>query len=71
VIVNLNLQNKKVVVVGGGKESLKRINSLLNQKCQITVISEKVSKSIENLSKKKLIKLKKQRIENIDFLTTE
>ncbi|MBA4452880.1 MAG: bifunctional precorrin-2 dehydrogenase/sirohydrochlorin ferrochelatase [Nitrosopumilaceae archaeon] len=70
-IVNLNLQNKKVVVVGGGKESLKRINSLLNQKCQITVISEKVSKSIENLSKKKLIKLKKQRIENIDFLTTE
>lgn len=70
-IINLNLQNKKVVVVGAGKESQKRINSLLNQKCQITVISEKVSKAIENLSKKKLIKLKKQKLENANFLSTE
>ena len=60
-IVNLNLQGKKVVVIGAGKESLKRINSLLNQKCQITVISEVVSNSIQSLSKKKLIKLKKQK----------
>ena len=70
-IINLNLQNKKVVVVGAGKESQKRINSLLNQKCQITVISEKVSKAIENLSKKKLIKLKKQKLENANFLSAE
>lgn len=70
-IINLNLQDKKVVVVGAGKESLKRINSLLNQKCQITVISEEVSKSIQSLSKKKLIKLKKQKLENANFLSQE
>lgn len=70
-IINLNLQNKKVVVVGAGKESLKRINSLLNQKCQITVISEEVSKSIQSLSKKKLIELKKQKLENANFLSQE
>ena len=70
-IINLNLQDKKVVVVGAGKESLKRINSLLNQKCQITVISEEVSKSIQNLSKKKLIELKKQKLENANFLSQE
>ena len=70
-IINLNLQDKKVVVVGAGKESLKRINSLLNQKCQITVISEVVSKSIDSLSKKKLIKLKKQKLENANFLSEE
>ena len=70
-IINLNLQDKKVVVVGAGKESLKRINSLLNQKCQITVISEGASKSIDSLSKKKLIKLKKQKLENANFLSEE
>ena len=70
-IINLNLQDKKVVVVGAGKESLKRINSLLNQKCQITVISEVVSKSIQSLSKKKLIELKKQKLENANFLSQE
>ena len=70
-LINLNLQNKKVVVVGAGKESQKRINSLLNQNCQITVISEEVSKAIDNLSKKKLIKLKKQKLENANFLSTE
>ncbi len=70
-LINLNLQNKKVVVVGAGKESQKRINSLLNQNCQITVISEEVSKAIDNLSKKKIIKLKKQKLENANFLSTE
>ena len=58
-------------MVGAGKESQKRINSLLNQNCQITVISEEVSKAIDNLSKKKQIKLKKQKLENANFLSTE
>ncbi len=58
-------------MVGAGKESQKRINSLLNQNCQITVISEEVSKAIDNLSKKKIIKLKKQKLENANFLSTE
>ena len=70
-IINLNLQNKQVLVVGGGKESLKRINSLLNQNCKITVISNEKSKSIENLVNKKKIEFKNQKLENADFLSTE
>ena len=70
-IINLNLQGKKVTVVGGGKESLKRINSLLNQNCKITVISNEKSKSIENLVNKKKIEFKNQKLENADFLSTE
>jgi precorrin-2 dehydrogenase/sirohydrochlorin ferrochelatase len=70
VIINLNLQNKKVVVVGAGKEALKRIKAILNQDCEITVISDKVNKSIESLAKRKLIYLKKQKLENADFLSS-
>ena len=70
-IINLNLQNKKVVVVGAGKEALKRIKALLNQNCKNTVISEEVNKSIENLAKKELIYLKKQKLENANFLSSD
>ena len=70
-IINLNLQNKKVVVVGAGKEALKRIKAILNQDCEITVISDKVNKSIESLAKRKLIYLKKQKLENANFLALD
>ena len=70
-IINLNLQNKKVIVIGGGKEALKRINFLLKQQCQIIVFSKKTSKSIDSLAKKKKIELKKQKISNANFLTKE
>lgn len=70
-IINLNLQNKKVVVVGAGKEALKRIKAILNQDCEITVISDEVNKSIGSLAKRKLIYLKKQKLENANFLALD
>jgi len=38
-IVDLNLHDKIVIVIGGGNEAQKRINSLLKQNCDILVIS--------------------------------
>jgi len=38
-IINLNLENKKIIVIGGGSEAEKRIKSLLNEKCEIIVIT--------------------------------
>ena len=70
-IINLNLKGKKVVIVGGGREALKRINSALNQKCEITLISDKISKPIENLVKKKKIIFKNQKLDNAKFLSKE
>lgn len=70
-IINLNLQGKKVIVVGGGEESLKRINSLLSQNCKITVISNEINKSIKNIVKKKKIDFKNQKLKNADFLLKE
>ena len=67
-IINLNLEGKKIIVVGGGNEAEKRIKSILNEKCEITVITDAVNSQISKLVKTKKIKLKKQKIENIKFI---
>jgi precorrin-2 dehydrogenase/sirohydrochlorin ferrochelatase len=67
-IINLNLEGKKIIIVGGGNEAEKRIKSILNEKCEITVISDSVNTQISKLVKTKKIKLKKQKIENIKFI---
>lgn len=68
-IVNLNLQGKVVIVIGGGNEALKRIKSLLKEKCQIIVISSTINNQIKNLIKNKKIKFKKQKIQDASILS--
>ena len=68
-IVDLNLQGKSVVLIGGGNEAQKRINSLINEKCNITVISNKVSSQISKLVKSKKIQLIKQDIQDTKFIS--
>ncbi len=68
-IVNLNLQGKIVIIVGGGKEAQKRINSLLKQDCRIIVISDSINAQISKLSKTKKITLIKQKIQDTEFLS--
>ena len=68
-IINLNLKDKKIIVVGGGNEAEKRIKSILNEKCEIIVISDSVNAEISKLVKIKQIKLKKQKIENMKFIS--
>ena len=64
----LNLKDKKIIVVGGGNEAEKRIKAILNEKCEIIVISDFVNAGISKLVKIKQIKLKKQKIENMKFI---
>ena len=68
-IIDLNLQGKTVVVVGGGKEAQKRINSLLKQECKIIAISEKFNSNISKLGKSKKIIVKKEKISNLKFIS--
>ena len=68
-IINLNLENKKIIVIGGGREAEKRIKSLLNEKCEIIVISDSINGSISKLVKTKQVKIKKQKIENMKFFS--
>ena len=68
-IINLNLENKKIIVIGGGSEAEKRIKSLLNEKCEIIVISDSINEAISKLVKTKQVKLKKQKIENMKCIS--
>ena len=68
-IIDLNLQDKKIIIIGGGKEAQKRINSILKQGCDITVISDTVNSQINKLIKTKKIKLIKQKVTDTKFIS--
>ena len=68
-IVDLNLQNKKIIIVGGGNEAQKRINSLLKQKCDITIIADSINSQISKLTKTKKIKVIKQKVTDTKFIS--
>jgi precorrin-2 dehydrogenase / sirohydrochlorin ferrochelatase len=69
VIINLNLHGRLVIVLGGGNEALKRINSLLKEDCQILVISNVINSQIKTLVKNKKVEFKKQKIQNSSELS--
>ena len=68
-IINLNLHGRLVIVLGGGNEALKRINSLLKEDCQILVISNTINNQIKTLVKNKKIEFKKHKIQNSSILS--
>ncbi len=68
-IVDLNLQGKKIIIIGGGNEAQKRINSVLKQECVITVLSDSVNLQINKLVKTKKIKFVKQKIVDTKFIS--
>jgi len=67
-IVDLNLKGNLVIVVGGGAEGLKKINSLLTQDCRILVISDKINPQLSHYIKKNKIEFKKVKLKNASFL---
>ena len=68
-IVDLNLQSKKIIIVGGGSEAQKRINSLLKQECDIIIIADSVNSQINKLAKTKKIKIIKQKVADTKFIS--
>ena len=68
-IVDLNLKGKLVIVVGGGQEGLKKINSLLTQDCKILLISDKTNSQISSYVKQKKITFKKIKLKDASFLS--
>jgi len=56
-------------VVGGGREGLKKVESLLTQNCKIIVLSEKINPKLAQYVQKKKITFKKIRLDSSDFLS--
>ena len=68
-IIDLNLQSKKIIIVGGGNEAQKRINSLLKQECDITIIADSINSQINKLTKTKKVKVIKQKVTDTKFIS--
>ena len=68
-IVDLHLKGNLVIVVGGGAEGFKKINSLLTQDCKILVLSDKINTQIKNFVEKKKIRFKKIKLTDASFLS--
>lgn len=69
-IVDLNLKDRKVLVIGAGREGTKRIENLCKQGCQIIVLSDAVNESlyeIEYVEKYPIIIIRRG-IKDMDFL---
>ena len=68
-IIDLNVQDKVVIVIGGGNEALKRIQSLLKQRCQILLISEKTNSQINRFAKSGKIKIIRKNVQDMKFIS--
>jgi len=67
-IIDLNLKNRQVLVVGGGNEAARKVEALLTQNCDIIVVAEKVEKSIKDHADSGKILLELIKIKNLDFI---
>lgn len=68
-IVDLHLKGNLVIVVGGGAEGLKKINSLLTQDCKILLVSDSINSQIRKYVDSKKIEFQKAKLEEINFLS--
>lgn len=58
--VNLKMQDKNCLIVGGGKIALRKINTILDYGCKITVISPEVEQQIDYFVEKDFLTLEKR-----------
>ena len=68
-IVDLHLDGRQVIIIGGGSEGLKRINSLLNQDCEIMLFSSSIDKQLDKHIKSKRVKFKRTKLKDAEFLS--
>jgi precorrin-2 dehydrogenase len=62
------VNNKKAVVIGGGTEGLRKVHGLLDQGCEITVITARLNKELRIMDQERKIKLIKRRIKDASVL---
>ena len=67
-IVDLNLVDKHVMVIGGGTEGSRKIRGLLGENCKITVISNRLNRYLRNLEKQGKIEIVKTKLKDASIL---
>ncbi len=66
--MDLNVSQKKAIVIGGGTEGLRKVHGLLDQECDLTVITSRLNKELKKMSKDGKLKLIKKRIKDVSVL---
>ncbi len=66
--MDLHLKGELVIIIGGGSEGLKKINSLLTQNCEIMLFSDTTNGQIDKYVRAKKIRFKKMTLKDADFL---
>jgi precorrin-2 dehydrogenase/sirohydrochlorin ferrochelatase len=67
-IVDLNLTGKRVLVVGGGTEAVRKVEGLLTQDCEIIIVTDHVADEIHSWAKDEKIQLEETFVKDGDFL---
>jgi precorrin-2 dehydrogenase/sirohydrochlorin ferrochelatase len=67
-IIDLNLYHKKVLIIGGGVESGRKVRGLLGQNCYITVISDHFDAYLTRLASKGQIHTVKAKVDDANIL---
>ncbi|MDQ4074053.1 MAG: bifunctional precorrin-2 dehydrogenase/sirohydrochlorin ferrochelatase [Thermoproteota archaeon] len=69
-IIDLNLDKKNILIIGGGTEGYRKVKSLLNHNCNITVVSEHINHLLYEYIKKENhnLKLIKKKVDNAAIL---
>jgi precorrin-2 dehydrogenase len=65
--VNLDIQNRKCLVVGGGSVGTRKVMTLLECGAVVTVVSSDVAEELLELAEKKMIKLKRRPYRSSDI----
>jgi precorrin-2 dehydrogenase/sirohydrochlorin ferrochelatase len=67
-IIDLNLKGKRVLVVGGGTEAVRKVEGLLTQDCEIIVVTDQMAEEIRVWASAEKIKLEEKLVTDGDFL---
>jgi precorrin-2 dehydrogenase len=67
-IVDLNVSQKKALIIGGGTEGLRKVHGLLDQECNITVITSRLNKELKKMSDDGKLRLIKKRVKDVSIL---
>ncbi len=67
-IVDLNLNRKHVLVLGGGNEGARKVHGLLDQNCKITVVCNRLNRYLSQLREQGRIEVVKTKIKDASEL---
>lgn len=67
-LVDLNLNRKQVIVIGGGTEGVRKLRGLEDQNCEIILITNRLNKIIRSLQGEGRVYVRKEHVKNTSFL---